>query len=441
MAQIEIVVKALAHAALAGEMRLPELAVRLKLTLTPGRQYRWMRAFAARMIKHFGESERPRAYNLIIFILRDAGFRRAFGEDPFGVYQRTSIPAKMCPTAGPPQDWKVPAITTTGDLARILNLTPGEMNWFCHSWQERRADSEKLAHYKYHWRRKRDGTARLIEAPKQRLKLIQQYILSEILSQIPPHEAAHGFRKSRSIKTFALPHVGKRIVLRLDIKNFFPSVTGARVRAIFRTAGYPESVASALAGLCSARAPLGVFELVNAEPREKNALKNIYGIRHLPQGAPSSPMLANLSAFRLDCRLAGLAKKIDAAYTRYADDLVFSGGEKLARGIERFYIKACAIALEEGFELNTRKTRIMRPSLAQKAAGLVLNSHLNVPRSSYDQLKAILYNCAKHGPESQNKQCLPNFREHLRGRIAHVEMANPARAQKLITLFQKIAWT
>ena len=150
--------------------------------------------------------------------------------------------------------------------------------------------------------------------------------------------------------------------------------------------------------------------------------------------------LANLAAYHLDCRLAGLAEAVGARYTRYADDLVFSGEEEFARMVERFYIRVCAIALEEGFEVHTRKTRIMRQSVSQRAAGVVLNAHANVPRTSYERLKAIIHNCVMHGPDSQNRTGIEDFRAHLAGRIAHVAMLNPARGRKLGEEFERIRW-
>jgi hypothetical protein len=181
--------------------------------------------------------------------------------------------------------------------------------------------------------------------------------------------------------------------------------------------------------------------VIEEAPGEKTFyLRALYRQPHLSQGAPTSPALANLCAFRLDCRLAGLAKCADAAYTRYADDLLFSGNAEFARGIERFYIRACAIALEEGFEVNTRKTRIMRRSVSQRAAGLVLNEKANIDRAEFDRLKAILTNCLKTGPAAQNRGKLPDFHSHLGGRIAHVTMVNRPRGEKLRLMFERIRW-
>jgi hypothetical protein len=151
--------------------------------------------------------------------------------------------------------------------------------------------------------------------------------------------------------------------------------------------------------------------------------------------------LANLCAYRLDCRLLGLARALGAGYTRYADDLIFSGGEELERGARRFHVHVCRIALEEGFEVNTRKSRFMRQGVRQQVAGVVLNVRPNLLRSEYDRLKAILTNCVRRGPHEQNRDGHDDFRAHLAGRIAHVSMLHPERGLRLRRLFERIRWT
>jgi hypothetical protein len=160
----------------------------------------------------------------------------------------------------------------------------------------------------------------------------------------------------------------------------------------------------------------------------------------LPQGAPSSPALANLAAYRLDTRLAGLAAALGARYTRYADDLAFSGGTELARAARRVIPRIAAIALEEGFTVGPRKTRLMRPGVRQRVTGVVVNAHPNVARETYDVLKATLYNCVRRGPAAENHAGHPDFRAHLAGRIAHVATLNPARAKRLKALYERIVW-
>ncbi len=353
----------------------------------------------------------------------------------------------MSAATGPSQSWSITAISTPAELARFLELTPGELDWFadCQA-RERATIQEPLRHYRYHWVAKASGSLRLIEAPKPRLKYIQRRLLDEILAHIPPHEAAHGFRPDRSTATFVTPHVGQTIVLKMDLRDFFVSITIARVIALFLTAGYPEAVARLLTGLCTNTVPLDVWKQsaglgpeLACSPASWRT-RRCYRQPHLPQGAPTSPALANLAVYRLDARLAGLAQAAEARYTRYADDLLFSGGEAFARSIHRFPIHVAAIALEEGFAVQHRKSRVMRQGIQQRAAGLVINQKTNISRQEYERLKAIMCNCVRHGPEEQNRAGVADFRAHLAGRIAHVTRFNPAKGRRLARLFEAIVW-
>jgi hypothetical protein len=347
--------------------------------------------------------------------------------------------------AGPPTTWEVPRITTLHDLARFLKVDAAHLDWFADCrLRLRTSDREPLRHYRYRWIAKRSGSLRLIESPKPRLKRIQRQILDEILAKIPVHESAHGFITGRSVETFVAPHSGRKIVLKMDLRDFFPAITTARVAAIFLTAGYPEDVAARLAGLCTNVTPPGVLrEAVKnrptRSPEEWRSRKHL-SQPHLPQGAPSSPTLANLCAFRLDARLSALARASSAVYTRYADDLVFSGDDEFARSAHRFAIHVAAVVREEGFAIQHRKTRLMRRGVRQKVAGVVVNTRPNVTRDEFDALKAILHNCERHGPDGQNRDRVPDFRAHLLGRIAHVGRFNPERGARLKTAFDRIAW-
>jgi hypothetical protein len=135
-----------------------------------------------------------------------------------------------------------------------------------------------------------------------------------------------------------------------------------------------------------------------------------------------------------------LARGVGARYTRYADDLTFSGDNRLERCARRFQIAVCRIALEEGFEVHTRKSRFMRQGIRQQVGGIVLNAHANFPRDEYDRLKATLFNCIRNGPDSQNREGHADFRLHLAGRVAYVVQVNPAKGSRLQALFDRIRW-
>jgi retron-type reverse transcriptase len=329
----------------------------------------------------------------------------------------------------------VPVIESAGALAEWLQLTPGELDWFADpKGLGYKRNQPLLRHYHYRVLTKSNGAIRLIEEPKPRLKKLQRRILAEILDKIPSHPAVHGFVKRRSIKTFVTPHVGCRVVLKMDLKDFFPSFRAARIQALFRTVGYPESVADLLTGIATNATPRDALRGLGADVRMT------YARPHLPQGAPTSPALANLCTYRADCRLAGLAKSAGAQYTRYADDLAFSGGDDFDRSVERFTAHVAAILHEEGFAVNHRKTRIMRQGVRQRLAGVVANERVNVARADIDRLKATLTNCFRHGPERQNRDGHSSFKAHLEGRVGFVESINPAKGKRLRAILDKIEW-
>ncbi len=397
---------------------------------------------ARRLARAFPNQRRPPQRRVELFLLDDKALRtflfRHLIANPCDVPRF----ARMVPEKGAPEKWVLPEITSVGDLANHLDLEIPSLRWLADlTGMERRVGDGPLRHYCRRWIKKRDGSARLIESPKPRLKQIQRRILCGILNQIEPHEAAHGFRAGRSIATFARPHTGKAMVLRMDLRDFFLCVNASLVSAIFRTAGYPERVANLLAGLCCSVTPLDALMANPGLQRDRTwSMRKRFELPHLPQGAPTSPALANLAAFRLDLRLAALAKRADVAYTRYADDVTFSGAENFARSVERFQILVAAICLEEGFEVHHRKTRAMSRSVSQRSAGLVLNERVACPRKDFDQLRAILHNCAKHGPDLENRDHHPDFRAHLAGRIAHITSIDPGRRERLQRLWDQIQW-
>jgi len=430
---------------LAGEPAIEAMTSRVRRTL--GRNWRWVRALAERYVRRFGSDIRPRQRDVVKFLKLDDGLRdaEATHKGKLRIAEWLTEPIRMQP-AEAAKAWRIPKIESVGELAAWLGVTASELEWF--------ADLKRLnarvgngcgpvSHYHYRILAKKTGNIRLIEAPKPRLKELQRVILAELLEMIPSHSAAHGFLKGHSIKTFAAPHVGKRVVLRMDLRDFFASISGPRVQAFFRTAGYPDAVADLLGGICTNAAPRRIWKQAGKEldPLSMAEARALYAWRHLPQGAPTSPAMANLCAWRVDCRLSGLAEAAGAVYTRYADDLAFSGGEDLDRCVERLSLRAAAILLEEGFTVHHRKTRVMRKSVRQYLAGLVTNERINVVRADFDRLKAILTNCARHGAESQNREGHPAFRMHLDGRVGFVEMVNPAKGARLRRKFEKIQWS
>ena len=435
---------ALAQSFLAGEPTVEEIVARGSRTL--GRNWRWLRPLAHRYLKSFSGKPRPRHRDVSQFLLHDPGMERAWSrhQHKIRVDQWLTEPHQMQPVAAA-AGWSIPIIESPRALAGWLGITPSELRWFADlkGLSYKNSESQR-SHYHYRVLSKQSGGLRLIEAPKLRLKAIQRQILARILESVPPHPAVHGFLKGRSIKTFVAPHVEQRVVLRMDLHNFFPSFGAARIGGVFRTLGYPERVADLLAGICTNAVPRDVWEQAGTETNkvQLHEAHLAYGRPHVPQGAPTSPALANICTYRLDCRLAGLAKSVRAEYTRYADDLAFSSTDvHFERRIETFSLHVAAILMEEGFTVNFRKTRIMHRGVRQYLAGLVTNRRINVIRVDFDRLKATLTNCVRLGPESQNRMAHPQFRSHLEGRVGFVEMINATRGERLRRIFEQIQWS
>jgi hypothetical protein len=377
---------------------------------------------------------------LVTYLLASARFREASGRiaQKLGPLQPILKPARFAPAdrfAG----LRIPRLATPGDLAKWLHISVEHLDWFADTRHVHRKTAIPIfQHYNYKFIPKRQGSPRLLEEPKPRLKGIQRQILLEILNLAPVHPCAHGFVRKSSCLSAAQVHAGEPIVAALDLRDFFLRTKVSRVHSVFRSLGYPSPVAFLLTGLCTTSTPKSVFARSNAE--HDHETRALYETLHLPQGAPTSPALTNLTTWQMDCRLWGLARAFEANYARYADDLTFSGDCSFAARLDRFLLGVKTIVEDEGFALNPQKTRIMRRAGSQRVLGLTVNSHLNVPRKAYNELKAILHNCRRNGPESENRANLPRFRAHLDGRINWVENVNPLRGAKLRRVFDEIKW-
>lgn len=124
---------------------------------------------------------------------------------------------------------------------------------------ERTAADERLRHYRRQWVTEPDGSTRLLEAPKKELENLQRQVLHSVLDRIPAHDAAHGYRPGRSVRTCVAPHRGQAVVMRLDLESFFSSIDVGKVYGIFRRTGYPDPVAHALGALCASVTPTAVL--------------------------------------------------------------------------------------------------------------------------------------------------------------------------------------
>ncbi len=251
--------------------------------------------------------------------------------------------------------------------------------------------------------KKSGGEFRIIHAPEKILKNFQRIILSRYLEQIEVHEAAHGFVKGRSIFSAVRPHCGKRVVVSLDLEDFFGTVTFRRVAGLFCAYGLEKKPALLLAGLCCRDGKL-------------------------PQGAPTSPMIANIVCRKLDARLTGFAIRHNFAYTRYADDLIFSGEDPLIGFIG--VIKK--IIQEEGFAVAGHKLKIRRSGSRQQVLGLNVNSCVSVPRKVRRLLRAM----ADRQLKAQKAD--DNMYPFLMGHASFMKPVHPEEAQRLKKMLKDI---
>ena len=319
----------------------------------------------------------------------------------------------------------LPILHDSNDLAKAMGVGIGELRFLTY---HRRGAA--LVHYSRFSIPKKIGGERHISAPKPRLARAQRWVLDNVLAKVEPSSQAHGFVAGRSIVSNATPHVGQKVVLNLDLQDFFPTLTFGRTKGLFKSFGYSEHVAIVLS------------LLVTEPPRVKLAFEGkdywvALGARVLPQGACTSPSITNIVCRGLDRRLLGLAGKLGFAYTRYADDLTFSGAHDRAAG--RLLRSVRSILVDEGFQEHPKKTRIMRRSRRQEVTGVVVNERPAVARDEVRELRAILHNASRTGLAEQNREGHRDFAAHLRGRIAYVTMVNAEQGRKLMARFIELA--
>lgn len=288
---------------------------------------------------------------------------------------------------------------------------------------------------------RRNGRERQIEAPIPTLRFLQRLIHESLTRVYGPHPAVHGFRAEHSIVTNARNHIGRQFVLNIDLVDFFPSITRKRVYGRLVAAPYlfNPSIANLIAALST----------------------NVY--RRLPQGSPSSPVIANMVAAELDSELAKLCGLVGCRYTRYADDITISTSRRElspdiarypnARGTGQVVIgdRLTDIIERNGFRINERKTRLQSYWTRQMCTGLVVNGdHVSPPRPYIRRLRSLVDHWRKHGwndaaqmlKSAENRPLFgtrQNLIDHVMGRIAYLKMVRGQNDPIAIRLDQIIA--
>lgn len=313
----------------------------------------------------------------------------------------------------------LPALTTAAEVAAAIGIEERELAWLTYH-----RGAATLDHYHRFAIPKRRGGTRTISSPKTRLRVAQGWLLRSVLAPLPVHAAAMAFLPDRSIVDNAARHVGKAVVVRIDLKDFFPSIRQRRVKRLFQRLGYNEGVAT-LFSLLATEAPR-VAATLDGERRFVAV-----GERQLPQGACTSPAITNLLCRRLDARLTGAAVSLGFTYTRYADDLVFSH-DTAAAPVGMLLTLARQIIAAENFTVNEEKTAVLRPQHRQVVTGLVANNtEARVSRADLRRFRAFLHQCEKHGLEAMTQRLGRDALPYACGYLSFIHMVDPDQAAKV----------
>ncbi|SDH66826.1 reverse transcriptase family protein [Chitinophaga filiformis] len=289
--------------------------------------------------------------------------------------------------------------------------------------------------------KKRSGGKREISAPFVPLRNIQQWIYQNILSKVPIHPSAYGFVKHKSIMDNAKVHVNQDFILNIDLLDFFTSIPEKRVYGIFKSLGYHPNLAVYLAKACTKNLvkeiDIEVLDWLNQAPFHQNNSV-------LPQGAPTSPQLSNLVCRRLDKRLNNYAVKNGCKYSRYADDITFSGSE--VNNIKLGVI--FRIINDEQFNVNLDKVKFFHKSSNRKIiTGLIVSDKIRIPKKFKREIARHLHFTTMNGTQNHIQHLRQyhnfdkvNYRDWLYGKICYIKMIEPDFGLKLMTKFKSIDW-
>jgi len=296
----------------------------------------------------------------------------------------------------------LPRIDSLDDLSATTHLSKGLIYRLC-----RFSDH----FYKTCEIPKKSGGSREIAQPSKEMKALQGWILRNILDPLCVSPAAKGFEKGTSVRDNAFPHRGCSAILCLDLEDFFPSIKVNQVWSVFRTVGYSPRMSAALASICCYN-------------------------RCLPQGAPTSPKLANLVTLRLDLRMLGFVGRRGIAYTRYADDLTFSSLS--ARKLQACFSVIQKIVESEGFRINGKKTRCAGPGRRHRITGLVVTGDgVGIGRTSYRLLRARIFNLCKKRSGTVSSEDLAR----VEGWVAFVNGVDKPRHRMITTYIARLKYT
>ena len=293
----------------------------------------------------------------------------------------------------------LPMLTCFDDIVKELRLSGKLVYWL--------TKEEAEGKYKTFFIAKSDGTSREINEPALSLKLTQRWILENILYKIRTSQYSYGFEKRNGspLVRCAEMHKNSLYVLKLDLKDFYPSIKRERIFFEFVNIGYNDEVANLLTNVC---------------------VKN----NELPQGGVTSAYLANLVCRKMDARIAGYCNKRNIVYTRYADDLTFSCDDRDL--LKKIYGTIKKIVEDEGFVLNEKKTSFMTPKCQKRILGVTINDNLvKAPKEVKRLIRAMLHYAVATGDYSMN--------DKIRGYIAYVDSIEKNYKKKCIRYLKKVS--
>ncbi|MDA3615773.1 reverse transcriptase family protein [Polluticaenibacter yanchengensis] len=340
------------------------------------------------------------------------------GEDVSGGLNNTENNAAQL------SQFNLPGFNDVASLAAAIGITISDLKFLSYY---RKVST--TSHYKRFSLPKKSGGYRTISAPMPRLKSLQHWILNNILIKIPTHHAANGFVANRSIMTNANNHIGKKTVVNVDLKNFFPTVNYKRVKGVFSTLGYSEQIATILALLCT-EPERDEMELDGKTYHVAN------GERFLPQGAPTSPAITNIICYKLDVRLEGVARQLEFSYTRYADDLSFSTNETGSEDknlVQQLLWRVEKVVKEEGFTVHPDKVKVMGQGTRQEVTGIVVNKKPGINRQTLHRFRALIHQINQSGIEGKVWKGNNHIVSEMVGYANFIIQVKPEQGTKLKT--------
>jgi RNA-directed DNA polymerase len=286
---------------------------------------------------------------------------------------------------------------------------------------------------------------RTICVPDQFLMQAQRWIAQHILNTVTPHDASYAFAKDRDLVKSARKHAGARWLVKIDVRSFFESISERQVYFVFRSLGYPALLCFQLARICT-RLPLEGKPRPLSEPSSLPYRRWPQG--HLPQGAPTSPMLANLAMHALDVHLSEMCRQLGWTYTRYADDLAFSRIDDVRRSSAIHLVKLVEDALNTfGLTVRHSKTSIAPPRARKVMLGVLVDRERpRLTRSFRNNLETHLYALispkigARAHMQRRGFASRIGMQRHVAGLLAFAHQVDREYAAKQYRLFNAIDW-